>query len=315
MRFRSAARASRMSAAAIGLTLIVALSMSVIARAGGDTPPPPCSIGALLNQGSTTISFSGSTATANVSGWSFCGESTQVAYNWSTGATSQSISVSPSQCVSVTTHIGTDSNGLAWSQSASGCAPSSGGGGGGGTPPPSCNAPNKTGVDSDHDGIDDACDPTPFPNGMTTGTVTLTSETDVKGPQRVLYGGTTKSCNGNARLKTRIYRASYTEAFVSSVTFVAFTAKYQVCYVPNGSIQWAIAYNPDSPSSLVPWSWQTTNDNGFPSAISTSSAATFQWQGTVAICAFSYACVGTRHPGLTIVFHPNNTETRSQYVG
>jgi hypothetical protein len=47
----------------------------------------------------------------------------------------------------------------------------------------------------------------------------------------------------------------------------------------------------------------------------TDSSATFQWQGSAAICAFHYACANTRHPGLTLTFRPNNTETRTQYVG
>jgi hypothetical protein len=216
----------------------------------------------------------------------------------------------------VTAFIGSASNGLAWSQSASGCAPSDGGGGGGGGGGTvTCDAPNVTGHDSDADGIDDACDPSPFPYDITTGSVAVTSDSDVSGPVRVLAGGSTRSCNGNARLKTRELRASWVESFLSSVTFLAFTVRYQVCYVPSKSIQWAVVSNPISPYALVPWTWLTTNDNGFPTAVVTDSSATFQWQGSAAICAFHYACANTRHPGLTLTFRPNNTETRTQYVG
>jgi hypothetical protein len=278
------------------------------AAADGAGSPAPCQYGAPLSQGTTTISFNGGTATAVVSGWSFCGEATLVAYDWSTGATSQSISVSPGQCVSVTTHIGTNSNGLAWTQTASGCAPSASGGG-------TCDSPSITGRDSDGDGTDDACDPTPFPYDITTGSISMTSESEVAGPQRVLQGATSRYCNANARLKTREYRVAWTEAFLTSVTFLAFTVHYQVCYVPGYAIQWGLVFNPESPYALVPWAWLTTNESGFPSVRVTNSSATFQWQGSAAICAWHFACGPTRHPGVTITFRPDNTESRSQYVG
>src|SRR5207249_4329372 len=129
--------------AALLPVMMTALVLGVVAYADDRGSPQPCQYGAPLSQGTTTISFDNATATAVVSGWSFCGESTQVAYSWSTGATTRSISVSPGQCVSVTASIGTNSNGLAWSQTASGCAQTGGGGGGGTT----CDAPNVTGRD------------------------------------------------------------------------------------------------------------------------------------------------------------------------
>jgi len=300
---------------AFAVLLVVGLTaLASSAAAQGAPTQPLCVYGEPVSQGTTTISFSGSTATAVVSGWAFCGEATLVAYSWSTGATSQSITVAPEQCVSVTAHIGTSSEGLVWSQTASGCAPPATGGGGGGGGG-GCDAPYVTGRDSDGDGTDDACDPTPFPYGITVGSITMTSETDVTGPQRVLAGNTYRSCPGNARLKTREYRASWVESVLTSVTFLAFTAKYQVCYVPNSSIQWGVVFNPDQPYSFFPWTWLTTNDNGFPSARITNSTATFQWQGSAAICVFRFGCGSTRHPGLSITFRPNNTESRSQYVG
>jgi len=293
--------------------VLLAVTMSALATGAvatvGASPLPSCPLGLPLSQGTTTISFSGSTATAVVSGWSFCAESTQVAYEWSTGATGQSISVSPGQCVSVTTHIGTDTNGLVWTQTASGCAPSGAGG-------DTCDAPNVTGRDSDHDGTDDACDPTPFPYDITTGSISMTSETDVAGPQRVLSSaGASRYCSPNARLKTREYRASWVESFLTSVTFLAFTVRYQVCYVPGYAIQWGLASNPDRSYSFFPWTWLATNDTGFQSAYVTNTSAAFQWQGSAAICVFRLGCGSTRHPGLTITFRPNNTESRSQYVG
>jgi len=297
----------------IGLVTMIALSTTIVRAA--DSAPQPCIYGAVLTQGTTSLSFGTGTATAVVSGWSFCGEPTQVAYSWSTGATSQAISVSAGQCVSVTAHIGTNSNGLAWSQSADGCAPPDGGssGGSGGTTP--CGSPSVTGRDSDGDGVDDACDPTPFPYGITSGQVTLQSETDVAGPQRVLVGATYKNCQGNARLKTRTYKAEWAEAVLPSVTFLRFYVTYEVCYVPNNSIQWGVAFTPDRAYSLIPWTWNDTNDSGFPSTYVTNASARFQWQGTAAICAWKFACTGTRHPGLTITFYPSNTETRNEYAG
>jgi hypothetical protein len=302
----------------LGLVATIALSLAMAARADDGSAPQDCLYGAVLSQGTTSISFNSGTATAVVSGWSFCGESTQVAYSWSTGATSQTIAVSAGQCVSVTAYIGTNSNGLAWTQSASGCAPPDGGssggtGGSGGTA--TCGSPSVTGRDSDGDGVDDACDPTPFPYGMSTGPITLQSETDVAGPQRVLLGSSYRNCGGNARLKTRTYKAEWAEAFVPSVTFLRFYVSYEVCYVPSSSIQWAVAFTPDRPYSLIPWTWNDTNDSGFPSTYVTNTSARFQWQGTASICAWKFACTGTRHPGVTITFYPNNTETRNEYAG
>lgn len=291
---------------ALLIVTMSALGAGVVAAGGA--PLPPCQQGMLLYQGTTTISFSGSTATAVVSGWSFCGEATQVAYSWSTGATSRSISVSAGQCVSVTAYIGTNSNGLAWTQTASGCAPPGPGGN-------TCDSPNVTGRDSDHDGTDDACDPTPFPYDITTGSISMTAESDVAGPQRVLASGASRYCSPNARLKTREYRATWVESFLTSITFLAFTVRYQVCYVPGYAIQWGVVFNPDDPYAFFPWTWLTTNDTGFPSARVTNASATFQWQGSAAICVFRLGCGPTRHPGVTITFRPNNTESKSQYVG
>ena len=185
-------------------------------------------------------------------------------------------------------------------------------------PAQSCPAPYATGRDSDGDTVDDGCDATPFPGNPTTAAPVLFLDSDVPGPTRSLLGnGTTGSCPAGNRLKTRIYRVSWVEAYGVHPTFFAFSTEYAVCYKPSGAVLWATAFSPFSPYVLPPWQWSTTSDSGFPSAIVVGNTATITYQGTVGICVWHFGCLpgSTHHPGLRITFTSNNTETRSEWVG
>ena len=166
-------------------------------------PSPSCNTGALNSSGSTTLSLAGSTATVTVTGWAVCGEQLVVDIHWSDGSVSPSTSsasksLGPSQCIGATAYIGSSAGGVidnpvgTWTQGSSPsqvCAPSSPPTTTGGGIQP-CAAPNATGQDSDGDGVDDACDPTPFPHGISPdGPWTLQVNSDVPGPTRALAGG------------------------------------------------------------------------------------------------------------------------------
>jgi hypothetical protein len=322
--------------AAAGLSLALATGGGAAGRVAAATttvfttnPGPSCNTGGLNSSGSTRLSIAGSTATASVSGWALCGEQLVVDIHWSDGSvssntTSASKALSGGQCIGATAYIGSSAGGVidnpvgTWTQGSSPsqvCAPVTTTSGGGGIQP--CAAPNATGRDSDGDTIDDACDPSPFPYGITSeGSWSLQLNTDVPGPTRVLSsdGTTYVPCPSGYRLKTRQYKVEWRESWLP-VTFLAFTVKYAVCYQPGGAVKLAVAYPPQSPYSLVPWKWYTTSDSGFPSAVVVRNYATMQWQGSAAICAFRFGCGPTEHPGIAITFYSNNTETRSRYVG
>jgi hypothetical protein len=138
------------TASLVGFSAVLAVTPAGEAQTGaaaaatGTRPVPYCAVGTVNNQGSTTLSLSGSTAIAQVQGWGFCGEATMADIHWSDGTVSSSTgyatkALAAGQCISVTAYVGSASNGLAWAQSAGPvCAPTSGGsgGGGGGSAPP-----------------------------------------------------------------------------------------------------------------------------------------------------------------------------------
>jgi hypothetical protein len=189
---------------------------------------------------------------------------------------------------------------------------------GDGVPDPSDNCvdfANADQADHDGDGVGDACDPTPFSDGIVVGPTVLTASQDLAGGSS---GALSVGCSAPNRLKYREYRQEFRQRGIS-LTFLAMTVAYQVCYKQNGgsnAIAWVRVLPAVANYHLVPWSWQNTNDGGFPSGANLGGSARMRWQGSAAICAFHYACGPSVHPAVGITFSAaTNTEVISASVG
>jgi hypothetical protein len=166
---------------------------------------------------------------------------------------------------------------------------------------------NQDQLDSDGDGIGNACDPTPFTGEITAGNTVLVSSSDGDFWTAVMNG-----CPG--RLKYATYKQEWKQAGVN-LTFLAMEVSYRVCYRYGGTIYWARPAAGVATYKLIPWSWQRANDDAFPSSQNIGTSAIMRWQGSAAICAFHYACGPTVHPWVSVQFYTNNTAVTHAGVG
>ena len=176
-------------------------------------------------------------------------------------------------------------------------------------------ASNPDQADHDGDGAGDACDPAPFTGPIAVGPIVLTAAQDLAAGSS---GAVSLGCAAPNRLKYRQYEQAYVERGIG-LTFLRLKVSYQACYKPNGganAIAWVKPLPATATYSLVPWSWQNTNDIGFPSVANSGNSALMRWQGSAAICAFHFACGPTVHPGVGITFFSaTSSETVSASVG
>jgi hypothetical protein len=151
--------------------------------------------------------------------------------------------------------------------------------------------------------------------GLVTDSPASGSNTEYAGPVLVGSGFSRQLCPAGARYKVRSYTAKW-KSWHSLTGSISEVVQYGVCYIPGSQVLFASAYSPSQASGSWFWSWQSVNDNGYPSAGPTSgSFATFRWQGSVAFCVFGKGCGPTKHPGVAITFYPNNTEAINEWVG
>ena len=294
----------------IAIATVLAALFLPVASAFADNPPTTIALPSSQKQpfcvqgvgsGTTTISLSGSTATATVQ-WNICGESVTANIHFSNGTTvngvtSASVNLNPSQCVSASADIYASIDGFEGTQTTNSvCAPASGGSGGGSTPDPRLSQSIST------------------ISGNGTVGYSLASSSEVAGPVRALTdaNGNVYTCPAGSRWKVRVYIDQWRGSLLGGLSW---HVQYGVCYIPNSRVVFAAAWQPFQTTSSWPLSWQSLSDTGYPTIIATYAVATFRWQGSAATCIISEGCGSTKHPGTQILFYPNNTEKISDWGG
>lgn len=174
------------------------------------------------------------------------------------------------------------------------------------------NCPNQRNADQaddDGDSVGNVCDPTPFRYAMAAGGVTLLSEQTLDASN----GATFYGCS--ARWKLMTWEAVWKQSVINN-TFLKAQMSASICYKPLAGILWVKPSPMKATYSLPPWTWQDLNNNGFPSYTPISlHTVEVNWQGKAAICAFGYACGGSKLPWVTFHFSDDNSGWRSNGVG